>query len=164
LAEIEAAPHQAMMTAAVRVAIDRKPEGLTEALLACLPWVEDESGVEAIFGALNKVAVKDASATEPILAAADDKLAIRRAAAAHALGHCTKEQRKLATKMLGDTDAQVRFHAAASLLRSREPDSVPALAAVLTDGPLALAWQAEDMLFRVAGEKGPAVTLGSGGE
>src|SRR5262249_5226898 len=96
--------------------------------------------------------------------AADDKLAIRRAAAAHVLGHCTKEQRKLATKMLGDTDAQVRFHAAASLLRSREPDSVPALAAVLTDGPLALAWQAEDMLFRVAGEKGPAVTLGSGGE
>jgi hypothetical protein len=159
--EIEAMPHQALMAAAVRLAVDKKPAGLTEALLGVLPWVDDEPGVEAVFEALVKTALdKDGVAADAVAAAAKDRHAVCRAAAAHVLAQAKGEQRRLAAKLLADKDALVRFHAAAGLLRAREADAVPALAALLSDAPADLAWQVEDLLCRVGGEKSPTVTLG----
>jgi hypothetical protein len=165
LEEIEAAPHAALMTAAVRVGVERQPPGLAAALLNCLPWVDDEAGVEAIFAGLRRIGVgRDGAVDVAVVAAATDKHALRRAAAGHVLGIAEKESRRLAVKLLNDADARVRFHAAAALLRGRESEAPPALCALLAEGPLPLAWQAEDLLSRVGGDKGPTVSLGRGND
>jgi hypothetical protein len=159
--EIESAPHQALMAAAVRLAVEKKPAGLAEALLGCLPWIDDDSGIEAAFDGLLKIGLnKDGVAAETMVKAAKDKQPMRRAAAAIVLGQAKGEQRRLAAKLMTDDDPRVRFHAAISLLRARESEAVGPLVALLSDAPPTLAWQVEDMLCRIAGEKSPTATLG----
>jgi outer membrane protein assembly factor BamB len=62
--------------------------------------------------------------------------------------------------LLRDPDPRVRFRAAAALLRAGDKAAVPVLTALLGEGPLPLAWQAEEMLFRVAGDKAPQTSVG----
>jgi len=130
-------------------------------MLACLPWVEDEAVREALHGALAVTGLRDGKVSQSIIAASNDKEAVRRAAAAHVLGRAGPEQRKHALRLLADADVEVRFYAALSLLRSGEATAVPTLMGHLTDAPLPLAWRAEDMLCRIAGEKMPTVNPGN---
>ncbi len=127
-------------------------------MLACLPWVDEESAREAIFSALLQSGLRDGRVEPAVLAAVRDREPVRRAAAAHILGRAGREQRQLAVRLLGDSDVFVRFHSACSLLRSGEKIAVPVLVEQLTDGPLNQAWQAEDLLCRMAGERLPGIS------
>src|SRR5262249_41467152 len=66
--------------------------------------------------------------------------------------------------LLKDADAKVRLWAAQGLLTGKDREAVPTLLDPLADAPQELAWQAEDLLYRLAGEQSPAVALGSGSE
>src|SRR5262249_16245554 len=57
-----------------------------------------------------------------------------------------------------------RFQAAAALVQAGNRDAVPPLFALLADAPLPVAWQAEDLLCRLAEERAPRLTLGAGGK
>src|SRR5205085_2028631 len=56
----------------------------------------------------------------------------------------------------------VRFRAVQGLLAGRDRAAVVALPGLLSDTPLSLAWQAEELLIRLAGETAPTVNLGGG--
>jgi hypothetical protein len=65
--------------------------------------------------------------------------------------------------LLEDPEPRVRFEAAAALVRAGHKEAVPVLAALLTDAPLPLACQAENILFWAAGDQpAPEAALGPG--
>jgi outer membrane protein assembly factor BamB len=159
--DIERAPYTSLLTAAASLTAQRRPAGASEVILACLPWVDDEPAEEALFRALAATGLKGGVADSAVLAAATDKEAIRRAAAAHVLGQAGTEHRRQAQRLLDDSDVRVRFQAATMLARSGERSALPVLTALLTDAPLSLAWQVEDLLCRIAGDKMPQISPGS---
>jgi hypothetical protein len=98
-----------------------------------------------------------------LIAALQDRVAARRGAAAFVLGLTgNAEQRALVHKLLKDNDLQVRLQAAHGLAGGGDKRAVPALIALFRDGPEAVAWQAEEILARIAGEKRPAETAIAG--
>lgn len=157
LSAIEQAPYASLLTAAAHVASHRRPDGAAEAMLACLPWVEDESVEEALFDALLKTTQKENAIDGVLTAAATDREPTRRAAAAFVLGQAWPRHAKLSRQLLADSNPKVRFHAAASLLQSGDREAMPTLLALLTDGPVGVAWRAEDVLGRLAGDLDPPI-------
>jgi hypothetical protein len=162
--QITSVPEGALVLHAAQVIGARRPDGATEALLACLPWLEDESLQEAVFQALVRTGLKDGAAAPEAIAAAKDKEPARRSAAAFVLGRGGAEARRAVAPLLKDADARVRFHAAVALVRAGDRSAVPPLFLLLTDSPPAVAWQAEDLLCRLAGEKAPAAAVGAGAD
>src|SRR5262249_35177729 len=62
---------------------------------------------------------------------------------------------------LQDADLSVRLQAALALVEAREKDVLAILIDLLPQVTLSQAWQAEDMLFRVAGDQAPKASLGT---
>jgi hypothetical protein len=162
--DIERVPEGALVPAAALVIALKRPDGATEAMLDCLPWLDDEPYHEAVFQALARTGLKDGTASAALTAAAKDKQPLRRAAAASALGRGDADARKVAAALLADTDVRVRFHAAISLVRAGDKKAVEPLVALLMDAPPMLAWQAEDLLSRLGGDKGPTASVGAGSD
>jgi hypothetical protein len=150
-----------LTVAAARLITVRRPAKACAVLLAYLPFapqdlVEDEvvMAILLVRGIGEKV--------DPVVAAAlRDPVPARRAAAALVLGRDgTTEQRAAVRKLLTDRDPKVRFRAAQGLLAVREKAAVPVLVALLADGPLRLARQAEDVLACMAYDEAPTLPLG----
>jgi hypothetical protein len=152
-----------LVTAAARLLAERKPAGAVGVLLAYLPFAEDEVVEDALFSALLQAGLRDGKVDPALSPAVADRYPLRRAAAAHVLGRAPRgEDRQTVLRLLHDGDARVRFEAAAALVRSGERGSLPVLVALLQDAPLGVAWQSEELLARLAGERMPAVSLGAG--
>jgi HEAT repeat protein len=160
--DIERVPEGALVPAAALLIGTKRPDGATEALLDCLPWLDDESYYEPVFQALARTGLKDGAASAALRDAAKDKQPLRRAAAASALGRGDADARKAAAALLADDDVRVRFYAATSLVRGGDKAAVPPLVALLLDAPPPLVWNAEDLLARLGGDKGPTVSVGGG--
>jgi hypothetical protein len=144
---------------AARVLIERKPAGTLETLLAYLPFVDESWVEEDIRQSLKRIAFKDGRALPAVEKSLEDKEAKRRAAAAWFMGQSSDpKQRQLAVYRLEDESNDVRFAAASALLTAHEAAAVPTLIALLT-ADADIAWRAEDLLFRLAGENGPPVWL-----
>ncbi len=135
------------------------PPGLADALFAYLP-VADAETVEAIWYGLDAAA--RAGAVAPAARAAlDDKEPRRRALAAYLLGRYGPEADRAGVRQrLDDIDAEVRLRAAQGLLGDNDRAAVPALIDLLRTAPLDVAWQAEELLRWVAGDRAPADLLG----
>jgi hypothetical protein len=165
LDEIESSQDGLQTSAAARLLGHLNPEGAAEALLAYLPCAVDELAEDAVFDALVRVGLRDGKPTAALTAALTDKHPFRRAAAAHVVARSAnaEDQRRIA-KLLKDEDPRARYEAAAGLIYSGDKSAVPTLLALLGDGPLAIGWQAEDLLCRIAGDELPATALGSGSD
>jgi hypothetical protein len=160
--EIDNPGFAARGVAAARLLAVRKPPGAVETLLAFLPFADEESVEDAVLDTLLVLGMKDGRADAAVAAAATASERARRMAAAHVLGRATvPEQRRMAHRMLTDADQTVRFRAAVSLAMVGDREAVPALAALLTDAPLPLAWRSEDLLHRLAGDKAPTANAGT---
>jgi hypothetical protein len=145
---------------ASRLLAERRPPGTAEALLAYLPLVDEAWVEEEIRHSLKLLAAADPKALAALEKALTDPAVQRRAAAAWIVGASSApEQRRNAMPLLADKSSEVRFLAAASLLHAREPAAVPPLIALLAADSTELAWRSEDLLFRLADDKGPAVWL-----
>jgi HEAT repeat protein len=162
LREIEQGSDLVLAAAAARVLAERKTEGAVEVLLAYLPDAPDESVEEAVVAALGAAGVSDGKANAALVAALKDREASRRAAAALAVGKANAEQRRAVLPLLDDADLRVRLSAATALVRAGDRAAVPALIALVETGAPALAWQAEDVLFRIAGPDAKLPALGAG--
>jgi hypothetical protein len=145
--------------AAVRVLAAKKPAGYVPALVAYLPFAQNDAVAEEIRYALSQDAKPDPS----LLAALTDRAPIRRAVAAEAIGRCAYAEHKEALrKLLQDPDAGVRRRVAQTLIYAREKTPVPTLIDTLPDLPLNAAWQTEDFLMRLAaGTTLPTVPMGN---
>src|SRR5205823_668410 len=89
------------------------------------------------------------------------KVAARRAAAAIALGEAGDDQKPALRKLLKDAEPEVRLRATQSLIGLKDKEAVPELINLFKDLPADLAWEAEDQLARLAGEKAPNVPFGT---
>ena len=147
------------MAAAIRVLSARRPADADRVLLDFLPSVPDDFIEDAVVAALEVVGVREGKPTAALKAALDDKNALRRGAAAQVIAlHCP-EDRLATVKLLADAEARVRYRAGSSLMRAGNKSAVPVVIALLVDASEEVAWQSEDLLFRLAGEQAPAVSL-----
>jgi len=152
----------AVAAAAIRLLSRKKPEGTLEALFAYLPFARDEIIVDELRESLAGLAVREGKPEKAVLAALDDKSALRRAAAAEALARSGSEEVRVGLKkFLKDKESTVRLWTAYGFLERREPDAVPTLIDLLGSVSREEAFKIEDTLARIAGEKSPSVALGT---
>jgi HEAT repeat protein len=168
LEKLASGSSSAIMAAAARVLADRKPAGAVAVLLAYLPLAANDDAVQEAFrNTLVAVGVKGGKADDALVAAAKDKHAVRRAVAAFVLGKAGAEALATVSKLLKDTDDKVRYQAAAALIQARDKAAADTLIAILTGRDKDLAWQAQDLLVRIAstaGEKSPPTLDGDSAE
>jgi hypothetical protein len=155
LQAIEQGNDRSLTVAAARVLTARRPDGAAEVLLAYLPAASDEFLEQAVLDALVAVGLRDGKADPAVVTALKDREPSRRAAAAAVLSNAGPELRREVSPLLKDESARVRFQAAAALTLAGEKSAVPALIALLGEGPAELAWMAEDLLYRLAGQDPP---------
>jgi HEAT repeat protein len=134
----------------------RKPAKGVEAMLAYLPFCDDEGLVAEIQTALNAVAYDGAKPNAALLRALADKAAVRRGAAAEALCFGDLGENKAPVKnLLKDDSTDVRLQVALALAGARDSDAVPVLIEAIGAMPAAQSEKAEDYLLRVAAERPP---------
>jgi hypothetical protein len=148
--------------AAVRLLAVRKPAGAIEALLGFLPFASNSRVADEVQLALTALAVRDGKPDKALLEALGDKQALKRAAAAVALARAgAADARPAIRKLLQDPDTTVRLRVGTILAQAGDKEAIPVLIDLLPDLSQPLAWQAEDVLLRLAEDQAPAVALGS---
>src|SRR5215831_19754124 len=157
--QIESVPYGSVMSAVGRLLGVRRPAGAVEAMLAYLPSVTEESVEEAFLEGLVAAGTEKGKVAAAVRAALTDREPARRAAAAYVHGRAVPPLLGPVRPLLRDADAVVRFRAAESLVLGRDKSGVPALIALLGEAPASRGWRVEDLLYRVAGETTPAVSL-----
>jgi HEAT repeat protein len=160
---IEAGPGAMVPHAAARLLAVRKPDGAAAAILNYLPFADEEVLEEELVTSLAAVGNPNGKPDPALLDALKDKRVVCRAAAAEVLGRSASAPHRGSVKaLLADPEPRVRLHAAQGLLQGKDKDAVPALLKLLAETPLPVAWSAEELLCRLAGEQAPQVSLGAG--
>ena len=152
--------------AAARILAKLKPDGMTEALLAFLPFSNDTMVVDEICKTLGAVAASNGKADPLLLKALDDPIAVKRGAAGEALivGRA-KDALASVKRLLSDKDSAVRLRVSVAMLALQDKDVVPVMIDLLGELPPSQLWKVEDALFRLAGDKAPSIAaLGNGHE
>jgi len=148
-------------SAAGRMLALRAPEGAVETLLGYLPYADNDASEQQLRDLLSSLAVHDAKAVPALVKALDDKIGVRRSAAAVAL--CKRgagENLPAVKNLFKDADTDVRLRTALAVLTlARDKDAVPVLIGLLADLPADRVWEAEEMLTFLAGDKGPSVSV-----
>ena len=153
---IEKNPANGVPAAAFRLLAVRKPEGAAEALLAYIPHIENDTQAEEVQSALNGLALRDGKPEPLLVAALQDKLALRRAFAGEALARGAGEEARAAVrKLLRDTNSLVRLRVGIALVSAHDREAVPLLIDLIPELSAAEASQAQELLFVLAGEKTP---------
>jgi HEAT repeat protein len=140
--------------ALLRMIALRKPKGAAEAILAYVPFSEDEVALEEAHRALGALTFATGKADPAVVKALTDKVAARRAAAAVALcsGPLTDhlaDLRKLIDPKT-EKDAGVRLRVALALAGTGDKEAVPSLIRLIEDTPAEQSRPAEDFLLRLA--------------
>lgn len=147
------------IVAAARLLAHRKPDGAAKALIDFLPFIHDKSVIDQIQDMLPGVVVEKGKPAPEAVQALKDSFAVRRAVAGAALARVGEHEEVL--KLLRDPDLDVRLLVARSLAQSKEAKAVPVLIALLEQLPPEKAWQAEDLLYQLAADTAPNVSLGA---
>lgn len=164
LKAIEKVPTRTLASAAARLLAELKAEGASETLLNYLPLAEDEAVADDVRAALAGVAMRDGKPDPALKAALAEKDALKRGAAAEAFARGgDKAMRGEARKLLeSDADADLKLRVAVALVGgAKDKDVVESMIKLMADVPAEAGWRAEELLVRMAGEKGPAVSLGA---
>src|SRR5262249_48184709 len=156
LEEINKGPGPSLPSAAARLLARRAPTEAVSVLLAYLPFADDTTVQDDVFGALLTLGQEKDKTKASLKPALTDALPIKRAAAGYVLGRSAdKDVRAAVKKLLADKDAFVRLRTAQGLLAGHDKEAVPVLIDLLVGQPPEVVWQVEDLLLRLAGEKGP---------
>jgi hypothetical protein len=152
--------------AAARMLAKKKPAGAAELLMKYLPFGEDDTVKEEIRNTLVVVGVQGDKPDPVVVKALEDKNEEKRAASAEVLCRAgIKAQFAAVRKLLKDKAAIVRLRAAMGLVPHKEKTAVPTLIEVLKEDLSSTdAGEAEDLLYRLAGEDAPSVDRGEDAE
>jgi HEAT repeat protein len=141
---------------AARLLALRRQAGAVEALLAYLPFAEDEGMTAEVRAALTAVAVRDGRPDPALLKALEDRRPLLRAVAAEAVVPAgSADDRAAVRKLLRDGEGMVRVRAALALALGHDKEAVPALIEALADEPSEWTTQAQETLYRLAGDQPP---------
>jgi HEAT repeat protein len=153
-------PLSPLPAAAARLLAVRRPPGAVEALLAYLPFVEDDAVMSETEAALASLAVAEGKLEPALLAALADKLPLRRAVAAEIVCQVALADHKSAVRpLLKDADLTVRMRVALALASAQEKEAIPTLIALLDELPYEQAGQVEDFLVFLAEDHAPTLSL-----
>jgi HEAT repeat protein len=153
----------ALMPVTARLVALRKPAGAAEALLAFLPYAEEDAVAAEVVTALSAVAYLDSKADPAVLRGLQDKVAVRRAAAVEAL--CkgpVADYLPVVRPLLKDPDGDVRLRTAVALASAGYREGVPVLIDLVGGDSDERAVLAEEHLGRLAGDRGPDLPPGQG--
>lgn len=154
---IEQGPGSILLLAVVRRLAFHAPPEAEVALLRFLPFARDETVEDEIVLALDSLQ-RNKAISPALLSAMSDPAAIVRGTAGRVVGKIgTAQQRAQAMVLLKDANAGVRFRVAQGLLAGGQREAVAVVIDLLTE-ETPLCWQAEEVLYRLAGEKGPSET------
>jgi HEAT repeat protein len=157
LAWTEGSPSASLAAAAARVVGRRKPAGAAEALLAYLPFADNEEVSREVTAALQAVGVAGGRVDPVLVRALSDPVPLRRAAAAAVLSQAAPaEQKQAAEKLLHDANPEVRMTVAMALARANNAAAFPVLIDLLAVLPVNKRMQVEEVLQEWAGEWAPA--------
>jgi HEAT repeat protein len=154
---LETGPEVRLPVAALRLLAVRKPAGAVEALLAYLPFVEDEVREEEVRKSLVVLARRDGQLNESLQRALEDRQPNVRAVAAEALiAGGGAEGRAAVRKVLREDVPSVRLKAALALARAGEREGVSVLIDLLPLLSAEEGGQAEEALHQLAGNTTPS--------
>jgi hypothetical protein len=163
ISKINASDAKRVPIGTARLAALRRADCAAEAMLAYLPYADDDEAILAeIKAALTTLALDPNGKADPaIVKSLTDPHPARRSAAAEALarggGMAVRADVK---RLLADSDLIVRQSAAAALTVAGEKDAVPVLIDLLAELPSSQTWPAQDVLHQLAGEKAPNAAIG----
>lgn len=164
LKNIEKVPTRTLASAAARLLGDLKPAGTSETLLNFLPLAEDESVGDDVRGALAQVAMANGKPDPVLFKSLESKESVKRGAAAEAFARggdkaLREQMQQLLTK---EADNEVKMRIAVALVTAaKNKDVVEEMIKLLAEVPVEAGWRAEEVLVRLAAEKGPNTSLGS---
>jgi HEAT repeat protein len=149
--------------AAARLLALRKPAGAVAVLLDYMPFADNERVADEIRATLAKIGLRDGKAEPTLRAALTDKHPVRRATAGEVLVRAgAADDKAAARKLLDDPAPAVRWRVATALAFAKEKEVIPILIDLLPKLTLGQAWQAEDILYRLAEDRDPPqVSLGT---
>jgi len=162
LKNIEKVPTRTLASAAARLLGDLKPEGMTQILLNYLPLAEDDAVGDDVRFALSTIAVRDGKPDPLLLQTLESKEAVKRSAAAEALtrGGDAALRDKMRQFMAKETDADINLRIAIVLVTiAKNKSLVEPMIKLMAEVPVEAGWRAEEILVRMAGEKGPNTSL-----
>lgn len=158
--QIQRSPNPSLPVLAALLIKVRPPAGAVPVLLDYLPSIEEESLEETWLELLRAIGWREGRADPALVAALTDKRPRYRVAAAHVLGRGSDAAaRRQVAPLLRDTDARVRFEAAAALARFGNKKAIAVLLSFLSEGSFSLACRSEYLLRLLAEEKGPDRSL-----
>jgi HEAT repeat protein len=159
---IEQEPSRRLPSAAVRLLALRKPPGTTEALLAYLPFVEEENLTSEVKKSLAILARRDGKLDDAVVRALADDLPLLRTVAAEALVlGGGQEGRAVVRPLLKDKSPAVRTCVALALVKAREREAMPVLIDLLPAASDEQIGQIEDVLTQLAGDSAPEMLWGT---
>lgn len=145
----------------IRLLALRKPPGSLEALLAYLPFADNQAIASQVQNTLGTLAIRDGKPDPLLLQALSDKVGLRRLAAAELICQAgAKDHLPAVRKLLGDPEPLVRMRVALAMAELKEKEAVPVLISLLADLPAEHGWQVEEYLLSVAGDHAPIIILG----
>lgn len=159
---IEKDKDAALPLATIRLVALRKPTGAIDALMAFVPFAEDDAIRTEVQTALLAVATRGGQLDPALAPFLKDRLPQRRAVAAEVL--CKAGPGNLlpaVMELLKDDDSDVRLRVALALAGAGEKAGIPVLIDLLTEAPLDQALAAEESLRQLAGGKAPEQQLGN---
>ncbi|MBI1917111.1 MAG: HEAT repeat domain-containing protein [Planctomycetes bacterium] len=164
LAAVEKTSTAPLLSAAVRLLAQRKSPEASKVLLDFAPSAGHLEVLEVMREVLPQLAVHDGKPDPALKTALTDKEGLRRALAIEALIRAKELPGKAAHKFLADGNPLVQLRAAQALADRGDREAVPVLIDVLPSVTLPLAWEAENILTRLAGDQAPQVSLGEGAD
>jgi HEAT repeat protein len=140
----------------------RQPGGAAaDVLLGYLPFTDDRLMKEEVVKALKALVVARGEGEAAVLRALSAPLPERQLAAAEILLASTGAKHWPAVhKLLTHADAQVRLGVTMALVRAHDRQAVPALIDLVAELPRSQMWEAEDLLYRIAGADAPLAPPG----
>ncbi|MGH7170247.1 MAG: HEAT repeat domain-containing protein, partial [Gemmataceae bacterium] len=159
---IERGPDVRLPLAALRLLAVRKPSGAVEALLAYLPFAEDEVREEEVRKSLVVLARRDGKLDAALRRGLADAQPKVRAVAAEALIEGGgSEGRAAVRKLLKEDGPSVRLRVALALARAGEREGVSVLIDLMPLLSAEVCGQAEEALHRLAGDTAPQMPEGA---
>lgn len=165
--KLEAKVEPAIQAATARLIAKLKPDGSADVLLAFLPFAADLTVIDEVCKSLGSVTVTAKGVDPAVVAALEDKITVKRAAAGEALARAkATDLLPQVRKLLKDPEPLVRVRTGVALVGIRDSssitDAVPALIESLKSLPPENLWAVEDILIRLAGDgKVPSTSLGN---
>jgi HEAT repeat protein len=164
---LEQEPARSLPTVAVRLLALRKPEGAVEALLAYLPFAEEDNRhsevnrIEEVKKALTALARRDGKLDANLVRALSDEQPQLRAIAVEALVQGGgSDGRAAVRKLLKDKVPSVRLRVAFALVLAGERSSIPVLIDLLSLVTDEQTGEIESVLHQLAGELAPETSWG----